>query len=278
MPRSMVVTRQDIARELRSLGLAGRPVCAHASLRSFGEVEGGAAAVVGAFLDEGCTLLVPTFSSDFVLAPPPQMRFERNGWDYGVRAPSPGANRIYTTDTDEVDRWMGAIPAAVLAWPGRVRGHHALDSFAAAGPLAAALVQGQAPLDVYAPLKALAEAGGFVVLMGVGLERMTLLHLAERAAGRKMFRRWANGPDGAPTVVEVGGCSEGFGRLEPALRSSMRTAVVGRSAWRVFEAGEALRLAAAAIRADPRITHCGAAACERCDDAVAGGPVLKEEE
>ncbi len=58
----------------------------------------------------------------------------------------------------------------------------------------------------------------------------------------------------------------------------MRTAVVGRSVWRVFEAREALRLAAAAIRADPRITHCGAAVCERCDDAVAGGPVLKEEE
>lgn len=278
MPRGMVVTRQDIARELRSLGLAGRPVCAHSSLRSFGDVEGGAAAVVGAFLDEGCTLLVPTFSSDFALAAPPHMRFGRNGWDYETHTSSPGANRIYAPETNEVDRDMGAIPAAVLAWPGRVRGNHALDSLTAAGPLAAALVRGQAPLDVYAPLKALAAAGGFVLLMGVGLERMTLLHLAEREAGREMFRRWANGPDGAPSVFGVGGCSEGFGRLEPALRSSMRTTVVGRSVWRVFEAREALRLAAAAIRADPRITHCGAAVCERCDDAVAGGPVPKEEE
>ena len=34
----------------------------HSSLASFGRVEGGAAAVVQAFLDEGCTIVVPAFS------------------------------------------------------------------------------------------------------------------------------------------------------------------------------------------------------------------------
>ena len=274
----MAVTRQDMRLKIRALGLAGRAVCAHGSLRSFGKVEGGAETVVGAFLDEGCTLLVPTFSSAFEVTPPPHLMFERNGWHRGGRGPNPGADRVYTTETNEVDRSMGAIPAAVLLRPGRVRGAHALDSFAAVGPLARELVKGQAPLDVYAPLAALARTGGSVVLMGVGLERMTLLHLAEREAGRKMFRRWANGADGAPSVFEVGGCSEGFGGLEPALRPVMRTAVVGESVWRLFEAARALRLAAAAIRAEPRVTHCGGAECERCDDAVAGGPLVKEED
>lgn len=271
----MAVTRRDIRGALRELGLSGRPVCLHSSLRSFGHVDEGAAGVVLSFLDEGCTILVPTFSSAFALAPPPHLRFERNGWDYDDgRAPRPVADRIYDPEVSDIDREMGAIPAAVLALPARVRGNHPLDSFTAVGPRAAELVRGQAPLDVYAPLDALARTGGFVVLAGVGLERMTLLHEAEKEAGRSLFRRWAKGADGEPTVVEVGGCSEGFGNLEPHLRSVMRTAVVGQSTWKVFAAEQVLGHAAAAIRADPRVTHCGVAGCERCDDAVAGGPVL----
>jgi aminoglycoside 3-N-acetyltransferase len=250
-------------------------LCLHSSLRSFGHVEGGAPAVVRSFLDEGCTVLVPTFSSAFEVAPPPHLRFERNGWDYGSRpAPRTGSGRIYTPEAPDIDRDMGAIPAAVLAWHGRVRGRHPLDSFTAAGPRAAELVADQAPLDVYAPLKALARARGFVLLAGVGLERMTLLHLAEKEAGRTLFRRWANGADGEPTAVEVGGCSEGFAKLEPYLRPLMRTSLVGRSEWKSLPADEALARAAAAIRDDPQITRCGLPACARCKDAVAGGPIL----
>lgn len=129
--------------------------------------------------------------------------------------------------------------------------------------------------DVCAPLKALARAGDYVLLMGVGLERMTLLHLAEKEAGRELFRRWANDERGRPSVVEVGGCSEGFGRLEPFLNPVTRTAIVGQSTCRLLPAAEAVALAASAIRADPRITHCGVADCECCNDAVAGGPVVK---
>jgi len=48
---------------------------------------------------------------------------------------------------------------------------------------------------------------------------------------------------------------------------------VGQSLWRVFPAKHALAIAAEAIRREPLITHCGQA-CERCDDAVLGGPLL----
>ena len=273
----MAVTEQEIRRALRSLGLTRQAVCVHSSLSSFGHVDGGAPAVVRAFLREGCTVLAPTFSSAFEVTPPPHLRFERNGWDYG-RSPSPGLlpGRVYVTEAADIDRDMGAIPAAVVSWPGRVRGNHPLDSFTAVGPRAAALASGQRPSDVYAPLAALARAGGRILMMGVGFERMTLLHLAEKGAGRALFRRWANDAQGRPTAVEVGGCSEGFGKLEPSLGPVARDAVVGRSAWRVLPADRALSRATAAIRADPGITHCGAAACERCDDAVAGGPILSD--
>src|ERR1044071_4361424 len=115
----MAVTEEEIKRAVRALEVAGRPVCLHGSLRSFGHVAGGARAVVRAFLEEGCTVLVPTFSSAFEVAPPTHLRFERNGWDYGAgnaRSPSPG--RVFTPESTDIDREMGAIPAAVLAWPG----------------------------------------------------------------------------------------------------------------------------------------------------------------
>ncbi|HVF68591.1 MAG TPA: AAC(3) family N-acetyltransferase [Pyrinomonadaceae bacterium] len=273
----MTVNAQDIRGALRSLGLSGRAACAHSSLRSFGRADGGARAVVRAFLDEGCTLLVPTFSSAFEITPPAHLRFGRNGWDYELPHASTRerTEEIYTTDSTEIDRGdMGAVPAGVVSWPGRVRGGHPTDSFAAVGPRAAELVSGQSPVDVYAPLAELARAGGYVVLMGVGLERMTLLHLAEKESGRVLFRRWAKDERGRPSVIEAGGCSEGFGRLEPYLSPITRTAVVGQSTWKILPAAEAVALAAAAIRADPRITHCGVADCERCNDAVAGGPVV----
>jgi hypothetical protein len=110
--------------------------------------------------------------------------------------------------------------------------------------------------------------------MGVGLNRMTLLHLAEQLAGRNLFRRWANGPDGTPMEVEVGGCSEGFAQLDPILTPLVKTVRVGRSDWRAFAAGETLRAAAKAIRDRPEITRCSQPSCRRCEDAILGGPVI----
>ena len=155
-----------------------------------------------------------------------------------------------------------------------MRGNHPLDSFTAVGPSATELIAQQAPLDVYAPLRALIKLDDFVVLMGVGLEKLTLLHLAEKEAGRTLFRRWANDPHGEPMAVEVGGCSEGFGRLEPHLDHIMRRKTVGQSSWTLLQADQVLAHAAAAIRANPHITHCGVDPCERCNDAVKGGPKL----
>jgi aminoglycoside 3-N-acetyltransferase len=108
--------------------------------------------------------------------------------------------------------------------------------------------------------------------MGVGLDKMTLLHLAEQEAGRHPFRRWANGPDGHPMEVEVGGCSDGFAKLEPILARLEQAGRVGQSLWRIFPALEALEAAARAIREDAAITHCGDPGCGRCRDALLGGP------
>src|SRR5215208_3045573 len=109
------VLSRDVREGLRRLELAGRALEVHSSLRSFGHVEGGAHTIVDAVVDEGCTLLVPTFSDAYGVNPLPHQRPARNASNYDrVRPPAPGQRRIYTPESNEVDRDMGVIPATVL--------------------------------------------------------------------------------------------------------------------------------------------------------------------
>lgn len=266
------VTAADVTEAVRALGLDGLPLCVHSSLRSLGRVEGGADAVVDGFLAAGCTLLVPTFTPHRVRAPSGR-RYQRNATDYDAAPGDDWIEEPYTPETNVVGPSMGAIPRAVVRRPGRHRGAHPQNSFSALGPLASELTSGQEPLRPYAPFEELIARGGAVLLAGVGLDRMTLIHLAEMQAGRELFRRWAPGPDGVPVECCTGGCSTGFGALAPALEPAEQRIGVGKSLWRAFDAAETLRRATEAIRADPEITRCHAS-CERCRDAIAGGPIV----
>jgi aminoglycoside 3-N-acetyltransferase len=71
------VTSGDLVAGIRRLGLPGQSVCVHSSLRSFGHLVGGADAIVDAFLAEGCTLLVPSYSFHFLVLPPKGLRPSR---------------------------------------------------------------------------------------------------------------------------------------------------------------------------------------------------------
>lgn len=269
----MTVTESDIRNGVGDLNIADRPLCVHSALRSFGHVEGGPQTVIDGLLAEGCTVVVPAFNYNVEIPPPDDVRIERNGMDDREYPDPATAPRIYSPDVNSVSPDMGAVPRALLKMEGRARGSHPIDSFAAVGPLADEIIAGQTPRDVYRPLYNLAERDGLVLLIGVGLNRMTLLHTAEQVAGRNLFRRWALGPDGRPLMTEVGGCSEGFPNLEPALADLARETTVGKSRWRAFPAADVLEAAAEAIRQNPAVTHCGDPACARCRDAVQGGPV-----
>jgi aminoglycoside N3'-acetyltransferase len=264
------VTAVDVVDGMRALDLLGTHVCIHVSMRSFGWLEHGAATLIDGLHEAGCTVLVPTFSHQFGVAPPDDDRPLRNGLDYSQPQEFRGRGRAFTPDA-EVESWLGAVPAHVVTRPDLVRGGSPVGSFGATGPLARQLIVDD-PRDIFGPLRALAELGGWVVLMGVGIDRMTLLHLAEVVAGRRPFIRWVNGPGDVPVRIRVGECSEGFPNLEPSLAHLVRTTTVGASTWRAFPAAETLAAAAAAIRSDPQITHCGRD-CLECRDAIAGGPI-----
>jgi len=272
-----LVTESQIRRGIVGLGLEGRPVCVHSSLRSLGPVEGGADTVINAFLAEGCTLLVPTFTETNTVPPPPGYRLRRNGsrWYSGEELPPPTTQvSPFAPEDNGVDPSMGTLPRVLLGRPDRVRGNHPHSSFAALGFLAQALVRDQRRLDFFAPFRALIDLGGWVLLIGVGLQRMTLIHLAEQRAGRVPFRRHVLDPAGQPVEAEVGSCSRGFGQLDPYLLPLARTARVGPSLWRAFDPVQVLEATAAAIGDNQRVTHCSNEQCDRCNDAVLGGPIL----
>ena len=111
----MPLERKYISAGLRQLGIGpGMLIFVHASLSSFGIVEGGAQNVVAAILDvlgPRGTLVVPIFHDYFLKGP-------RQIWDK-ERSPSK----------------MGAVSELVRTWPGSRRSAHPTHPIAAIGPL-----------------------------------------------------------------------------------------------------------------------------------------------
>lgn len=275
MAQSPAIDPVHIEQAVHGAGLAGRAVCLHSSLRSFGVVAGGADAVLDAFLAADVTLLVPTASARAFAAPAPPghrplpFNCENDGsipLAGNVCAGTRNVPRGFSVTTDVVDREMGAIPAAVLRRPARRRGDHPLFSFTALGPAADELVAGQTPQDVFAPLRALASGGGAVLLAGVDLTSATILHLAEEQAGLRLLVRWATVDDGATVAARHGGCSRGFERLRGRLAAGERRVTVGAGRWRVFDAAWILSRATEVFRADPAAGLCRHPDCRRCAD------------
>ncbi|HET6873173.1 MAG TPA: AAC(3) family N-acetyltransferase [Acidimicrobiales bacterium] len=274
-----VVTRAEVKAGAERLGLGGGAVCLHASLRSFPRLEDGPATLIDGLLAAGTTVLVATMANEAFSVPAPvDDRPARNAIDYAdkdrlaAESPWPGTSAIYDRTSTEVDSWLGATSAYVVARPERIRSRRSPE-FSAIGALAADLMAGETGEDVFGPLRALVALEGGVLLAGVSLIRMTLLHLAETVAGRRPFIRWMRGADGKTIRVRGGECSLGFDSLSPVLAPIERTTLVGASLWRAFPAREVVELAAEAIRNDPWITHCDDSNCTDCADAIAGGPI-----
>jgi aminoglycoside 3-N-acetyltransferase len=255
-------------------GLSGKIVCIHSSIRSFGGLENGPQTIIEAFLKEDCTLVVPTFSWNYLVPPLDKQKPKQNAWDY-IKDEIEDGNKIYDTSTLEIDEDMGVLPAAVVNANGRIRGGHPLCSFSAIGKQAGQIIRGQDPLNVFYPLEKLVNENGYIILMGVDYNAMTLIHLAEKKAGRNPFKRWAKNSRGDTTMVEVGGCSEGFTNFSTYFKEKGIVAeqMVGKSLWKIINAKEALLLTMDLIRENPEITRCKEN-CLRCQEAIKGGPLV----
>ncbi len=174
-------TIEDLTSDLRALGLlVGDTVLVHSSLSSIGYVVGGAQAVALALLNvigANGTLVVPTHSGD--LSDP--SRWENppvpEGWWPVIRATMPPFDTRLTPT-----RKMGAVPEVVRHLPGASRSRHPAHSFCAVGPNAEAITSDHGlafGFDDFSPLARLYDLNARILLLGVGHDRNTSLHLAE---------------------------------------------------------------------------------------------------
>jgi aminoglycoside 3-N-acetyltransferase len=201
------VTVSSLVDDLESLGVrAGDTLLVHTSLSALGWVNGGAPAVVDALqtvLTAEGTLVMPTHSTQYSdpatwEAPPVP-----EGWVAEIRETRP-PYRPPVTPT----RGMGAVAECFRTYPGVVRSRHPEFSFAAWGAAAVAITADHAfdrGLGEASPLATVYEHDGRVLLLGVGHDRNTSLHLAEDRADLEQAVHRNAVPvqiDGAVEVVE----------------------------------------------------------------------------
>ncbi len=270
------MTYTEIKKALETLNLYDKNVCIHSSMRSFkNRSENSCKILLDSFLDNDCTVLVPTFSDEYEVHPVKKFMPKQNGaGDYSYFY-SQKVKKIppFTTDSKEISvEDMGVFQKFVLNQVDSFRGNNPLNSFTAVGKNAAKMVENQSVTDVYAPLKFLCDNDGYLVLVGVKLDHATLIHYAEQLSGRNLFVRWAKNSDNKTIGVNVGSCSSGFNSLEPALEKIKTTITVDGSVWQVFNAKDFVDICVNEIKKNPMITHCGDNNCDRCNDATKGGP------
>ena len=178
-------TRQSIERDLESLGIRdGDGVFVHASLGAVGTVIGGPRTMIEAIIEvvgHGGLIAMPGFSTDAYFPDAidrAQCSLEEIA---AIEASVPGFDAEKSPTVG-----MGAIAEAFRTWPGTVRSHHPAVSVCLNGKEA----------EHYASPHSLAWATGpetpfgrlrqrlnmKVLLIGVGWNRCTALHLAESLA------------------------------------------------------------------------------------------------
>ena len=259
---SLLAERQElgvgeVADQLRRLGVTeGGVLLVHTSYRAVRPVEGGPLGLIEALraaVGAGGTLVVPCWTGS-----------DDTPFDPGATPAS---------------RDLGVVPELFRQIPGVVRSDHPF-AFAALGPLASTVVAGPLPLPPHAsgsPVGRVYDLDGQVLLLGVGHDADTTLHLAELMAGV---------PYGVPreiTVLERGRpvrlnygendhCCQRFALADEWLRSEGLQAEgrVGHAHARLVRSRDLVRVAMERLAADPLVfLHAPAAGCSECDLARA---------
>lgn len=181
-----LVTGSSLRIQLEGLGLEpGSLLMVHSSLSAPGFVLGGAPTVVGALVDvlgEEGTLAMPA-ATPYCADPA--------GWP-GPRVPESRLEELRRHlppfDVRTTPTSMGAIPETFRTWPGTLRSDHPVESVCARGPRAAEITASHPRAfseGPGTPFGRLHDLGATVLLLGVGFNRCTALHLAETLAAKR---------------------------------------------------------------------------------------------
>ena len=251
------VPKTMLTEQLRTLGVApGQVLLVHASFRALRPVEGGPRGVLAALLEvlgpEG-TLVMPSWTGR------DDLPFDR--------ATTPASPEL------------GVLADTFWRLPGVKRSAHPF-AFAASGARAQEVVSGAMTLPPHAPgssVDRVRALDGRVLLLGVGHDANTTLHLAELLAGVRY--RVQNAitlvRDGVPVRVQYGEndhCCQGFSAADGWLRTAGLQAegLVGNAHARLFRSRDVVKLGISKLEAEPLLfLHAADAGCEECDRARA---------
>jgi aminoglycoside 3-N-acetyltransferase len=244
------VNKEDIKAGLRKLGLKkGDSVGLHSSLRSFGHVEGGADAVIDALLEtvgEDGNIVMSTHSANL-------------GKDQ--RTPEEIAMgvswllRILPYDPEKTPVRTGIIPETFRKRKGVIRGLDPSNSVAALGPKAGDLSEGW---------HRLLELDGYILLIGVGLDCCTAMHLAEKRVRfpERILKKitppkwFVEKYSGGEWEYDFGPYPDFAKLTEPCLeRGIMKTVKVGESTLRLVEVRELIDLHVEYLEKDPDLFY-----------------------
>ena len=117
----------DLKAGFSKLGLGKSLVNAHASLKAFGHIEGGAETMVDALLDSVRGIIMPTFTYLTMLNP--EVGPPHNGITYGSETNLNKMAVAYHPDLP-VDKMMGVLPEVLRKHPKAKRSMHPIQSFA----------------------------------------------------------------------------------------------------------------------------------------------------
>lgn len=174
--------RGVLAQQLQAIGVQnGHHLLVHTALSSMGWVIGGGQALLEALQDvvgESGTIVIPTQTGNNTDPAYWQHPPVPEAWWPIVRKQMPAYDPQRTPT-----RGMGRLPELFRTWPNVYRSDHPQHSFAAWGASAQAIVGGQTPINngfgEQSPLARLYERDSYVLLIGVGYDSATALHLAE---------------------------------------------------------------------------------------------------
>ncbi|MDO4245669.1 MAG: AAC(3) family N-acetyltransferase [Deinococcus sp.] len=241
--RRPVVTAADLNRGLDALGLDGsQHVIVHASLRSFGQLEGGAKTVVNSLFERTATLAAPSFTYATLLS-----------------RPSSPIRTTFHRDT-RVSRDIGRVPQEMVERAEARRSFHPTLSFVAMGAAAELVTRSQSLDSPYRPIGALYDLDGYALLMGVDFGSNTTIHYGEHLAGVPLLTRWVP-LDGQVAPTAFPNCSADFATLEPYVRGQSEQ--VGPATLRLYRVRDLVDATMTLLSHDPEALLCKVRGC-RC--------------
>jgi aminoglycoside N3'-acetyltransferase len=175
-------------------------------------------------------------------------------------------------------RGMGVVADTYWRMPGVLRSDNP-HAFAASGPKAAEVLADH-PVDVPhgldSPVGRVHDVDGDVLLLGIGHDANTTIHLAENLAGvrYRLPHHVTVTRDNRPIrvdYVEVDHCCQNFARMDGWLGDSagQRIGTVGRAEARLARSRDIVAAALAKLRDDETVFLHTAGVCDECDAARA---------